>query len=372
MNLINISKPWCIVKICITVFALAGSSIQLQAQETSEPTQIIVPNSVNDDVQVLESEYSENDAVDFTQNENADFNVLSAESWIHRLARVVKEVPFEISFVVAVPGRDTLPYVWRHAVLDSGLEVEQLSLLNGPGFEQIRINNKVSVFEPGHTPVSVKAQVIDGPIPNAFIHNPILLKDGYDVLLMGRNRISGRMAQQIRIISKDKTRYQYHLWLDEQSGLLLKQNMYDLKGNLLEQIQVTQLQLNDNIKTQFMNLQENQLPPVSIAFLQEDQPLPWTVSFLPVGMQVVAKNLRRIPITNQIAEYLMLSDGLVDVSIYVTQAIESGQEDLALTSDSKSIVSISDGRFQVTVIGEIPLETANKLANSIVLVNENE
>ena len=93
---------------------------------------------------------------------------------------------------------------------------------------------------------------------------------------------------------------------------------------------------------------------------------------MPVGMQIVAQNLRRIPITNQIAEYLMISDGLVDVSIYVTQAIEANQEDLALRSDSKSIVSISDGRFQVTVIGEIPLDTASKLANSIVLVSESK
>lgn len=306
---------------------------------------------------------------DTTETVSSQFDVLSAHSWMKRLADSVKTFPFELSFVVSVPGRDTLPYVWRHAVLESGLEVEQLSLLNGPGFEQIRIDNKVSVFEPGHTPVSVRASVIDGPIPHAFIHAPDLLNDGYDVLLMGRNRISGRMAQQIRVISKDKTRYQYHLWLDEESGLLLKQNMYDLEGNLLEQIQVTQLVIDDSVKAQFLNLQENQLPPVSRAFLQENTQLPWTLEFMPLGMQKVSQNLRRIPITNQLAEYLMISDGLVDVSIYVTQALKSNQDELALTSDSKSIVSISDGRYQVTVIGEIPLETATKLANSIVLID---
>ncbi len=309
-----------------------------------------------------------------TERSNSDdsqFDVLSAHAWMQRLTDSVNTAPFEISFVVSVPGRDTLPYVWRHAILESGLEVEQLSLLNGPGFEQIRIDNKVSVFEPGHTPVSVRASVIDGPIPHAFIHDPDLLNDGYDILLMGRNRISGKMAQQIRVISKDKTRYQYHLWLDEESGLLLKQNMYDLQGNLLEQIQVTRLIIDDSVKTQFLNLQENQLPPVSRAFLQENSQLPWTLEFMPVGMQKVSQNLRRIPITNQLAEYLMISDGLVDVSIYVTQAIESNQDDLALTSDAKSIVSISDGRYQVTVIGEIPLDTATKLANSIVLIDGN-
>lgn len=295
------------------------------------------------------------------------FDVLSPKAWMDRLANTVAEITFEASFVVSAPKRETMPYIWRHAILDSGDVAEQLSLLNGPGFEQIRINNKVSIFEPGFTPVSIRSNAIDGPIPDAFIHKPELLYDSYDVLLMGRNRVSGRMAQKIRIISKDKSRYQYHLWLDEQTGLLLKQNMYDLEGVLLEQIQVTRLTVSDQVKQNFANIQTQQLPPVATTPKTREQQLPWTLDSMPIGMQIVAQNLRRIPITNQLAEYMMISDGLVDVSIYVTEATDVAQEDISGSTDATSIVSISDGRIQVTVIGEIPLATANTLANSIVL-----
>jgi sigma-E factor negative regulatory protein RseB len=196
-----------------------------------------------------------------------------------------------------------------------------------------------------------------------------ILNNGYDVLLMGRNRVTGRMAQQIRVISKDKSRYQYHLWLDEQTGLLLKLNMYDLKGALLEQIQVTQFAINNEIKNTFANLQVEQLPPIAMTPVASEQPLKWTVSYRPIGMQTVAQNLRRISGTGQPAEYLMLSDGLVDVSIYVTETSDSSQEDVSISTNGTSIVSLSDpdGRLQVSVVGEIPLETANKIANSIVL-----
>lgn len=299
-----------------------------------------------------------------------DFDVLSAQAWMRRLSNTIDQVSFEISFVVSSPKRETMPYIWRHSHMNDGNSVEQLSLLNGPGFEQIRVNNKVSIFEPGFTPFSIRSGFIDGPIPSAFIHRPDILNEGYDVLLMGRNRVSGRMAQQIRVISKDKSRYQYHLWLDEQTGLLLKQNMYNLKGELLEQIQVMQLSLNNDVSQHFVNIQSDQLPPIATTNTETNTSLPWAVSFMPVGMQIVTQNLRRISITGQPAEYMMLSDGLVDVSIYVMQATDSSQEDIAVTTNATSIVSISDGRIQVTVVGEIPIETASKMANSIVLVNE--
>lgn len=303
-------------------------------------------------------------------NTENSFDVLSAQAWMRRLANTIDQLSFEISFVVSSPKRETMPYIWRHSQMDDGSSVEQLSLLNGPGFEQIRVNDKVSVFEPGFTPFSIRSSFIDGPIPSAFIHRPDILNEGYDVLLMGRNRVSGRMAQQIRVISKDKSRYQYHLWLDEQTGLLLKQNMYNLKGELLEQIQVMQLSLNDDVTEHFVNIQADQLPPITATNTNRDTVLPWAVSFMPVGMQKVTQNLRRISITGQPAEYMMLSDGLVDVSVYVMQATDLTQEDIALTTDTTSIVSISDGRIQVTVVGEIPIETASKMANSIVLVSE--
>jgi sigma-E factor negative regulatory protein RseB len=86
-------------------------------------------------------------------------------------------------------------------------------------------------------------------------------------------------------------------------------------------------------------------------------------------MQIIKQNLRRVSITGEPAEYMLLSDGLVDVSVYVMSANDAINEDLSVISGTTSVVSISDGRIQVTVVGEIPAVTANKIANSIVLVS---
>lgn len=301
-----------------------------------------------------------------------NFDVSSAQAWMQRLTNTIEENSFEISYVVSSDGRETLPYLWRRAILDNGDEAEQLSLLNGPGFERIRFNTKLSLFEPGYTPYSVRADNIDGPIPLAFLHFPDMLNSSYDILLMGRDRVSGRMAQQIRVVSKDKTRYGYYLWLDESTGLLLKMNMYGTDNRILKQIQVTHFAISDEINRFFESIQRNQLPPVSVPNVEQETEFSWTVSYLPEGMKKIKQTLHRLSTTGQPAEYMMLSDGLVDVSVYVMQDNDLIQEDLSVSSNATSVVSISNGRIQVTVVGDIPNATANKIADSIILVDTNK
>ncbi|MGB3725551.1 MAG: MucB/RseB C-terminal domain-containing protein [Glaciecola sp.] len=298
------------------------------------------------------------------------FNPSSPMAWMNRLATTVATTSYEIAYVVTSQGRDMRPYLWRHAAPNNTSFAEQLSLLNGPGFEYIRINNKLSIFEPGYTPYSLSAEHIDGPIPQAFIRYPERLESGYDVLLMGRDRVLGRMTQQLRVVSKDKSRYGYYVWLDEQTGLLLKLNMYSLENELLKQIQVTQFNINSDVDDHFNSIQLSQLPPITTPNAELEKEFLWTVSYLPVGMTKVKQKLHRLSTTGQLAEYMMLSDGLVDVSVYVMNATDSIQEDLSITTDATSVVSISNGRIQVTVVGDVPTSTANKIADSIVLVSD--
>jgi sigma-E factor negative regulatory protein RseB len=296
------------------------------------------------------------------------FEPLSASSWMQRLIRNTSDASFELVFVVSGNQRETIPYMWRRGKMPDESKIEQLSKLNGPGFEQVAHLGKLSIFEPGYAPYSVQSQNVQGPIPQAFIYAGADIAEAYDALLMGRNRITGRMAQQVRVISKDKTRFGYHLWLDEQTGLLLKLDMYDLDGSLLEQIQVTQLNISENVNNVFAGFSVDQLPQVSTRTAQASRELLWQVSYLPLGMKVIKQGVHRIERTGQMTEYMLLSDGLVDVSVYVMSANDAFQEDISLATGSNAVVSKTDGRVQVTVVGEIPVITADKIADSIVII----
>ncbi|MGK0502615.1 MucB/RseB C-terminal domain-containing protein [uncultured Alteromonas sp.] len=289
----------------------------------------------------------------------------TTSDWLMQLSEVVKTQNFEVAFVQSRAGRETIPFLWRHGVLEDGTSMEQLNLQNGPGREQIRVNGIVSVFEPDVSPYSLRSEFINGPIPSELLHHPDRLKSGYEFVSVGRARVAGRPAQQIRIVSRDNSRFSYQLWLDEDSGMVLKLNMLDLQGGLLEQIQVTSLKITDAPDDYFARINQASLPkPMALTQKQSRQPN-WEVKYLPNGMEEVRGDTRRLALTGQVVEYKMYSDGLVDVSVYVQPAKDALGGDLVLRNDLSTFLTLTDGNTQVTVVGEIPLQTANAIATSL-------
>jgi sigma-E factor negative regulatory protein RseB len=351
--------------------SFTDASVVLKLEKTSQ-AEPVLDNNQKTQSPIVRSETQQAVARDIEKDllkEAGIFDPTSAVSWLQRLSRQTALLDYEVSFVLNIPGKDAQPYLWRQAKLDDKTQVEQLSLLNGPGFENIRINDVVSVFQPGYPPYSMYGNAIDGPIPYALLHEPIKLQKSYQFLLVGRNRVSGRSAQQIRIISKDKTRYGYHVWLDEETGMLLKLNMHGLDGKLLQQIQVTQLRIDDTVADVFNQLQQDNLPRVSNVTNPPQRRHEWKLAFLPVGMQAVKQDIHQLAITGQVAEYSLFSDGLVNVSVYIQAATGVFQEDVNLTNGANTIHSRTDGKIQVTVVGDIPLITAQRMAKSIEVIN---
>lgn len=297
--------------------------------------------------------------------------LLNAKSLLARLAETTKRQNFEVTFVQNRSGNETVPYLWRHSVMPDGSHMEQLNLQNGPGRELIRVDNIVSVFEPDVPPYSIQSDYINGPIPSVLLYDPETLRSGYDFIVVGRARVSGRPAQQLRIVSKDNSRFSYQLWLDEETGMLLKLNMFDLQGALLEQIQVTQLSMLDSHHKYFDRVNQASLPqPMAIA-PQQPRRHQWIVGYLPQGMEEVRRDVRRLAITGQVVEYMMFSDGMVDVSVYIQPAKDAIGSDALFRHDANTFLTLTDGTAQVTVVGEVPPTTANAIANSLSLRSYN-
>lgn len=289
----------------------------------------------------------------------------TAKDWLLRLKDLVADKNFEARFVVYRLGKEAVPYLWRHAVMDDGTEMEQLNLQNGPGKEFIRVNKQVSVFEPDVPPYTVIGSTINGPIPWALMKNDASLYSAYEFVVIGRSRVSGRPAKQLRIVSLDNTRFSYQMWLDEETGMLLKLNMLDTQGSILEQIQMTVFSVSEQPHEYFSRVNKDRLPrPMAMPPARLDRQK-WTVSFLPMGMKEVKQDTRRLAGTGQLVDYKLFSDGLIDVSVYLEPSSQSLDTDVVLRHDLSTFLSRSVGGKQITVIGEIPPDTANAIASSV-------
>jgi sigma-E factor negative regulatory protein RseB len=293
----------------------------------------------------------------------------SAEAWLSKMATAVKTLNYSISFMVLKPGVDSQPYLWRHGIAEDGTEMEQLNLLNGPGREVVRIGNKVSYFEPNVPPYSLHSSTLNGPFPSEIFYQPEKLFDSYEFVLVGRSRIAGRAAQQIRVISKDKSRFGLNLWLDQESGLLLKLNMMNLEGQPLEQIQVVAIQVTEKPDPFFARIDLPMLPDILVMRPQQDSSPRWLINYLPIGMRVSKQDIHRLPMTGEVVDYILLTDGLVDVSIYLQpMASAKASQDLIGRHESNTILTRQMGEVSVTVVGKIPAVTADAILKSIQFV----
>ena len=337
---------------------------------TTEPTDTQSSEAQSGDSNSAETQSVETQSGEtqpsYFHSENATPEMTTSD-WLARLTAATRELNFQASFVQSRAGQETVPYLWRHAVMKDGRTMEQLNLQNGPGRELIRDGDVVSVFEPDVPPYSLRSEYINGPIPSELLYHPDSLRDGYEFVSVGRARVAGRPAQQIRIVSRDNSRFNYQLWLDEKTGMLLKLNMLDLQGVLLEQIQVTALTITDDPHEYFHRVNQASLPKPMAISAAKTREHNWEVTYLPTGMEEVRRDIRRLALTGQVVEYKMFSDGLVDVSVYVQPANEALGSDLVLRHDLNTFLTLTDGKAQVTVVGEIPPKTAQSIATSLSL-----
>lgn len=290
-----------------------------------------------------------------------------ASEWLENLARASQTLNYQISFVLLKEGMDSRPYVWRHAVMQDGTQMEQLNLLNGPGSEMLRVNDQVSYFEANKRPYTLQSDALPGPIPSRLLQNPLSLKESYDFVTVGKERVSGRKAQHVRIVSRDKSRFGYNLWLDHETGLLLKMDLVDMSGQMLEQLQVTELIVSPDPHPFFASVDIEALPDVLSLTTVTRNRYAWDLSSLPVGMETVKRDVHRLPLTGSVVSYLLLSDGLVDVSVYIQDQKDAVEGDVLLRHESNTLLTRQMGDVQVTVVGKVPPKTANDIASSVVL-----
>ncbi len=295
----------------------------------------------------------------------------SAKLWLEKLSQSLRELNFTTSFVV-VKNNQVEPYHWLHGIGDNQLELEIFARMNGPRRDVLRQGDVVSYIEPEQEPYSVISTDVRSPIPSVFRGDITALEDNYRFISVGRSRILGRVAQLIRIVAKDDYRFSYWLWLDQQSGLLLKMAVLTRQGQLLEQIQFTRIDVTEKLSDNLAQLQLTELPPIGkLNDRQHQKKLPWQVNWLPDGFNMVKSNQHSLNSYSRAGEktvdFMLFTDGLVEVSVYVNASKEKFRAPEYANDGATMVYNHVTQGVEVGVVGGVPLVTARKIAESIGL-----
>ncbi|WP_405128084.1 MucB/RseB C-terminal domain-containing protein [Pseudoalteromonas sp. PB2-1] len=291
-----------------------------------------------------------------------------AKALLLDMAKAVHTRNFDASFVV-VKGQAMEPYRWLHAK-QGDIELEHLSLLNGAGLEMVRVNDHVTYFEPHSEPYSVKTDSIAGPIPEVLFKDIERLSAHYDFVLGGKGRIAGRSAQLVRIESKDEFKFNYWIWLDTESSLLLKSAYVNHKGEMLEQLQLTHISVTEQPAPLLLEMQNRDFPtPLPVSEIDNESTGTavnnWKIGWLPDGFKLLKSDRHKLDLNNELTDYYLYSDGFVEVSVFVQRPLPGKRPSGALSSGATTIYVHNSGSFDVSVVGNIPAMTAKAIAESV-------
>ena len=294
----------------------------------------------------------------------------SAQNIITRMAEAVRNLNYDGVFIYQRDGQmSTLRLIHR---ADEDGEKERLLSLTGIPREVIRNAQSVTCIYPDdHAVVVQKSRPRDllaAQLPKSIDK----LLPNYHFSVIGEDRVAGRSSWVISIRPNDAYRYGYQFWVDKESDFLLKSELRNRSGQLLEQIMFTQLNILNDIPdsmleasitgtgyTWYNNTGEN-----SVAKSEKGA---WQAAWMPNGFNQDSHEMSPIADSKKPVDHLIYSDGLATVSIFIEKLdarhkITSG---LSRMGSVNAFARVTNG-YQITAVGEVPQATVKRMANSVV------
>ncbi|MGJ8687447.1 MAG: MucB/RseB C-terminal domain-containing protein [Spongiibacteraceae bacterium] len=183
----------------------------------------------------------------------------------------------------------------------------------------------------------------------------------YDIAKQGQGRVANRETVELSIRPKDVYRLGFNLSLDQTNGLLLKTEVVNQQGQVLERFQFVNLEFIvddalDSISPLGLLAHSHQVSAMA-------SPLspPWQAQWLPEGFS-------EANMPGESAAGVSFTDGLAVFSIFVEKLAAShtfAEYGMRRGASVSYSVPFPQHESLVTVVGEVPMLTAKQVAHSL-------
>jgi sigma-E factor negative regulatory protein RseB len=301
----------------------------------------------------------------------AQSSELSADALLDNMKIAFKQLNYDLSYVEIEKGRIT-PMRYSHGVVE-GISVGHLLSLNGNPREYLQRGDVTSFFEPEQQAYSLSSVAIPGLLFNLMATELTVDDSHYQAIYVGgRSRITGRLSQVVRVVPNDKYRFGYLIWIDLKTNLPLRIDMIKDSGEVVYQIMAISLYQFPDISPWLEKLNSVELPAV-LTSTKSNHTTPdpadaeWLASWLPSGFKLMVSNKHQIAGIEQTIDYMQFTDGLVDISIYINTNPKAGSLSQGLgVSGQISLQSKITDDVEVVVVGEVPVDTAKRIADAVI------
>ncbi len=250
-----------------------------------------------------------------------------------------------------------------------GKSTELLKQLDGDMVEVLREGDRIDCFYPEGSEDALSHAVPAAPFSQVNALDLSRIAMNYKAVSLGMARVAGLQTHIIELVGDD-WRYRHRLWLETETNLLLQSEIIGLDGEVLEQFRFARIELGVDIRAEELvpSLMDDQNarrqtvyrnepePPVEQGFLTR-------LTWLPEGYLLMRSS--RKDMVNGWMEQRTYSDGLASFSIFLEKDDSRKQPAALAKMGATNALMQSENGLSVTVIGEIPVSTAKKIAQGL-------
>ncbi len=298
------------------------------------------------------------------------------EKWMETMIQATQNLTYRGHFVYQ-QGANLETLAVTHTlqkVNGKSEELESIAYLDGLPREMVRQGNNITFASAGREPARFEHESLV-PMVGRFTSGHF--DKHYKLKPAALDRVAGREAVQLLVVPTDRFRYGYQLWLDRRTGLLLKSVMVDKEGRIIERMQFTSLEFPKELTSQELERLKRKLPEssgknvvkLSSKSVPEKAEWKWETGWIPEGFSPRGHSSRNSAVSNQKVDTLNFSDGLASFSVFVepdeTRVLSQATEQIGSMAAVSKVFRNGEKYFHVTVLGEIPLGTAERIAVSV-------
>lgn len=293
---------------------------------------------------------------------------------------------FAGTYVVSHGGHMTSSRITHYC--DGRDQIERIEALDGQKRQVYRHNDTVHVFWPSTRTALIEQRELVGRFPAPLQPGDGTRLDQYELLPADDERIAGHATQVVVLRPRDNLRYARRLWLERRTGLLVRWDLLNERGEVLESASFSDLQLNVKPSPQTLLQEMHQLDgykvskPVYTATSLDSEG--WTLGVSVPGFEV-RKTVRR-PMApgaartaapggsavgatgehNATMVQAVFSDGLTHISVFIEPFVASlHRREMPATLGSTSALSRRHGDWWITAVGAVPVAALQQFVQGL-------
>lgn len=251
-------------------------------------------------------------------------------------------------------------------------EQERIQPLDGPAYDIVRRNDDMFCYFPDSKTVRVDRRITAHFFPAILAGSPTTIAASYEVKLGRTENVLEYNCQWIHLRPHDALRYEQALCSEVNSGLVVRAKTFNAQHHVIEQYTFTDLKigsqaaLHPDVKSIFEARVKRWVTDAQPRDEAKAVDTGWMVTDPPPGFSRLTELHRTLPGRPAPVSQLVYSDGVATLSVFVESNTTPPRTADASNEDGTTSFYVRPaGDTLVTVLGEVPLGTAQRFARSV-------